>query len=340
MISASAAEAALRTVLPRYGIEDSAELDLVKYRENYVFRVTTTNGDAYAARVHRVGYHSNAELNSEANYLLELSHYGLQVPQLVATTDGAANCSHPTDETEVVIDLQHWIDDAAPMGDIVAALDGDPSLSEDDFHALGRELGRLHRACVSIGVPEDFTRGAWDTDGLAGSAPLWGDPTKLPTLESGEREMIASAMQRLHRRLQQLPRDATHFGVIHADLTPENVLISGADPTLIDFDDFGTGWHLFDLVTVLFFYSRHPLLNEYRRGLEAGYRSERPGLPADFFDPWEDLLVARGLTYLGWAAERHGDEEASFIEQRVVPVVLELIARQHTTPVANTGGRA
>jgi len=327
MHSASTAEAALRAVLPRYGIEETAEVSLVKYRENHVYRVTDASGRDYAARIHRVGYRSTAQLDTEANYLLALAGRGLRVPRLLPTTDGAANVAHGSGGQQVVIDLQDWIDQAAPMGDIALALDGDRTLAESDFHALGGELGKLHVACQRIGVPGWFARGAWDAAGLAGPAPLWGDPAKLPSLDGAQREAIGHAMAALRARLAALPVDAECFGVIHADLTPENVLVSHGEPTLIDFDDFGTGWHLFDLVTVLFFYTRHPLLAEYRRGLEAGYRAQRPQLPAGFFEPWEDLLLARGLTYLGWAAERHGDEEATFIETRVVPVVMQLIGQ-------------
>ena len=42
---------------------------------------------------------------------------------------------------------------------------------------------------------------------------------------------------------------------------------------LIDFDDFGEGWHLFDLATVLFFFQPHPLYDNYREALLEGYGS-------------------------------------------------------------------
>jgi hypothetical protein len=36
------------------------------------------------------------------------------------------------------------------------------------------------------------------------------------------------------------------------------------------------------------------------------------------------MLLARGLTYLGWAAERPGQETSEFIAEQVVPLVLAL----------------
>ena len=98
---------------------------------------------------------------------------------------------------------------------------------------------------------------------------------------------------------------------------------------LIDFDDFGEGWHLFDLATVLFFFQPHPLYDNYREALLEGYGSVRP-FPDGFLQPWDLMLLARGLTYLGWAASRRGDEAAEFIVERVVPVVLGL-AQNYTS---------
>jgi len=342
MISPSRAEAALRKVLPRYGMPSTAHLELVKYRENHVFRVDAGQGSSYAARLHRLGYRTAGQLSTEAAYLMELAERGLSVPRLIRTLDGQLNCTvEIEDGNTVVIDLQHWIPEASPMGDISEALAGSDALSGKDFQELGKELAKLHLASMAIGIPAGFDRGTWDHEGLAGAAPLWGDPAKLPCLDAEQRAKIGRAMLSLHGRMGKLSRNEAVFGVIHADLTPENVLVSAAGPVLIDFDDFGTGWHLFDLATVLFFYSAHPRLAEYRRGLEAGYLAERADVPAGFFDAWDDLLLGRGLTYLGWAAERHGDEEADFIERMVVPVVMDLVEAHlaGATPAVLGGGK-
>lgn len=342
MISPTQAEAALREALPSYGVENTAHLELVKYRENHVFRVDVDKETSYAARLHRLGYRTPEQLSTEAAYLMELVGHGLSVPRLIRTLDGQLNCTVVlSDGQAVVIDLQHWIHDASPMGDVAEAIAGADALSGQNFQELGRELAKLHRASMAIGIPEGFDRGAWDHEGLAGDSPLWGDPANLPSLDDEQRAKISRAMLSLHGRLGKLRRDEDVFGVIHADLTPENVLVSAAGPVLIDFDDFGTGWHLFDLATVLFFYSSHPRLAEYRRGLETGYLEERGEVPADFFAGWDDLLLCRGLTYLGWAAERHGDEETDFIERKVVPVVMNLVEAHldASTPFAVGGGQ-
>ncbi len=41
------------------------------------------------------------------------------------------------------------------------------------------------------------------------------------------------------------------WGLIHADLRPSNIMIDGADLTVIDFDDCGFTWFLDDFASAL-----------------------------------------------------------------------------------------
>ena len=57
---------------------DSANTQLLKYRENAVFEVSDrNNGQRYAMRVHRAGYHSDAQLRSELQWMSALDKVGL-----------------------------------------------------------------------------------------------------------------------------------------------------------------------------------------------------------------------------------------------------------------------
>ena len=49
--------------------------------ENTVFKVEDKDGNEYALRVHRKGYHDLEELNSEHNWTSCLSKAGLSVPE-------------------------------------------------------------------------------------------------------------------------------------------------------------------------------------------------------------------------------------------------------------------
>ena len=103
------------------------------------------------------------------------------------------------------------------------------------------------------------------------------------------------------------------------------MLTSPAGLRVIDFDDFGPGYFLFDLVTALFFFQPHPAYPAYREALFQGYGSVRE-LPPEHLELWDTLRLARGASYLGWAAAREGQDDALFIFENVLPLVLRLAA--------------
>ena len=233
------------------------------------------------------------------------------------------------DGTVFQLDVQRWIEAAQPLGDVAEALAGTSGHEPETFRRLGILAAELHERTTAAGRACGFQRFAWDADGLVGDAALWGDPLAVDGLGRDDAALLRSAMTRLKRELDALETSADGYGVIHADLTPENVLVQDGRLIMIDFDDFGEGWRLFDLATILFWYRPHPQYEAYSRALFEGYRSVRP-LPANFPASWEAMLLARGLTYLGWAAERRGDADAVFIAEHVVPVVVEQ-ARHYTS---------
>jgi Ser/Thr protein kinase RdoA (MazF antagonist) len=316
-----------RGALGLYGFDGDSALELVKYRENYVFRLIEKTGASYAVRLHRAGYHTEAEIRTELAYLRALGDRDVSVPEIVPAANGELVCLVDAEDGETFyLDVQKWLENSAPLGDITEGIDGTCALQPASFHRLGLLAAELHEHTCGIGRPPGFQRSAWDVEGLVGDAPLWGNPLAVEELTRDQVAVLTGAMAKLKSELQALGTAPEHYGVIHADLTPENVLVQDGRLIVIDFDDFGEGWHLFDLATVMFFFVPHPRYEQYRRALLVGYRSVR-SVPDSFLDAWDGLLLARGLTYLGWASDRRGDEAAEFIVEHVVPVVLELAAR-------------
>jgi Ser/Thr protein kinase RdoA (MazF antagonist) len=323
-------DAAVRTVrgaLGEYGFDEGSTLELVKYRENYVFRLTEPAGASFAVRLHRAGYHNDAEIRTELAYLRALGDRGLSVPLIVPALNGELVCLVEAEDGEAFyLDVQKWLEASHPLGDVAEAIDGTCALEPDAFRRLGVLVAELHRHTATIGRTPGFERSAWGAEGLAGDTPLWGTPLALKELSYDQAALLTRAMTKLKGELEVLGTTADRYGVIHADLTPENVLVQDGRLIMIDFDDFGEGWHLFDLATAVFFFVPHPRYEDHRRALLEGYRSVRP-VDDSFFDAWDAMLLARGTTYLGWAADRRGDEAAEFIVEQVLPVVLRLAAR-------------
>lgn len=305
---AAAMREVARSALPHWGL-DPAGLAFLSCRENAVFSVTAEDR-RYALRVHRPGYQSDSALRSELQWLRALSAAGIEVPAVVPTRTGelfaagsAAGVPGP-----VHVDLFAWIE-GQELGCALAEAADDPHRIRAAWHELGALAAGLHNQSAAWQPPPGFFRHAWDENGLAGAQPLWGRFWELPSLDREQRNLLAGARDRVHRDLAALPKSPAWYGLIHGDLMPENVLVDGERMRLIDFDDAGFGWHLFELVTPLYTVAEEPWFEDAREALIAGYRSKR-ALDDAVLELLPLFFLARALTDVAWVHTRPETETA------------------------------
>jgi Ser/Thr protein kinase RdoA (MazF antagonist) len=278
---------------------------LVARRENHVYRVDTPDGPR-ALRLHRPGLRSAAELKSELDWMAALAAAGLSVPVPQPTREGALFVAADGG----VADLLSWID-GAPMGidGRLAAL-ADPAAA---YRALGAEMARLHTVSDAWAPPPGFTRPAWDEAGLVGPAPLWGRFWENPALTPAQSALLAAARDRARDRLRTRA-GALDYGLIHADLVPENVILTAAGPALIDFDDAGFGARAFDLATAANRALREPGAAALIAALLEGYTAHRPLSPADL----ALFQALRAFSYVGWVVPRLAEPGAAARNARFI----------------------
>lgn len=231
-------------------------LTLVALAENVTFRVTDQrDGASYVLRLHRPGYHNLAELNSERVWLRALADAGIAVPSPVLATSGedyVPVAIPATGETRYA-GLARWID-----GRVVAELqhtEGKRGL-ERYFAQLGTIMASMHNQASGWSPPASFTRHAFDADGLVGDTPFWGRFWEHDALTANERHILLETRELIYQALTRYGRDPSTFSMIHADLHLDNLVVNGADLTVIDFDDAGFGWHQYDMAVAL--YHPHP----------------------------------------------------------------------------------
>ncbi|MCC7410930.1 MAG: phosphotransferase [Gammaproteobacteria bacterium] len=319
--------------LPHWGITD-ARVTLVKMRENAVFRVDAPDGGRYALRIHRHGYHSDAALRSELQWMQALAQAGIDVPVVKAGVSAGlfetVACDTVPEPRQ--IDLFEWID-GRPIGAAGESLAHDLPGLRRMFHAMGQLCARLHNQASTWTPPPGFTRHAWDAQGLTGEAPFWGRFWELAALTDAQRTLIETARARVHAGLLAQDSSAAGYSMIHADLSPDNVMLAGDRLLLLDFDDAGFGWHLFELATALYFHVREDYYADVRSALIEGYRSHRP-LSDAALASLPLFLTARGLTYLGWVHTRHETQTA----RELTPLLIDLACRCAQELVAGSDG--
>jgi Ser/Thr protein kinase RdoA (MazF antagonist) len=303
-------------------LDISGEPQLVMHRENTVFRVGTKTGPA-ALRIHRAGYHSHEAIKSELDWMAHLALNGLAVPAPIRTEDGALFVELDNGAGQkCVADLLTWLD-GAPLGKSGQPLAGSISEQVDIFQALGKSMARLHQISDAWRRPHGFHRHAWDRDGLIGDAPFWGKFWAVSDCFTDEAEMLVKARKRVGEVLDKYDAGGADYGLIHADLVRENVLVHEGQVRMIDFDDAGYGFRMFDIATALIKNRREPHYEALKAALLSGYESLRPLSPRDLA-ALPLFLLLRALTYLGWAEARKHEPGMTERRQRYKTEALEL----------------
>lgn len=320
-----------RRALESWRLAD-AGLELVKHRENTVYRAEASDGRAFALRVHQDSLHNDAALRSELHWMQALEADGFRVPAVVRTHGGELFVTASADGLTRRCSLLEWID-----GDLLNELglckSGMRAELCDRYQKLGGLAARLHEQATRWTPPEGFTRHAWDEEALLGDQPRMGRFWEHPALTPRQRRSLLEARVALRGMLRALGKTPDNYGLIHGDFLPDNLIVARDELALIDFDDCGYGWHLYEMATGLFPQVKQPFFDELVKAYLDGYRevralddAEAALLPA--------FIMICGLNYLGWLQKRgahlkHADRLAEEIISGLsdyVPALLEALS--------------
>ena len=283
-----------------WGLQGSA-LNLVAQRENAVFEVQAKDA-RYALRLHRPGYQTPAAMDSELAWMASIGESGVQVPAPSESQSGKL-----LEHFEgYYIDLLSWLT-GKPMGSSVEPL----QLADryGTYRQIGELMARLHNQADTWQQPAGFQRMAWDQAGLLGEEPLWGRFWENPDLPTDLQQQMLRCRQLANDILQ---RESLDYGLIHADLVRENILIKGNELQLIDFDDSGFGYRLFDVATTLGKNWQEADAKQLEAAFIEGYGSVRQ-------QDWQWLplfTMLRALTYVGWIVPRISEPGSIERQQR------------------------
>jgi Ser/Thr protein kinase RdoA (MazF antagonist) len=264
---------------------------LIRNRENAVFEMSLPSGRA-ALRLHRQGYQNEAAIRSELWWCRALADAG--IPVAAPLPDLAGGLLHPLIGGRFASVLT-WIE-GAPLGEVGRPFDAPRETVLARYRSLGRLLASLHSATDALVLPDWFQRPHWDVAGFTGEAPVWGRFWDHPAARPEEAAILRDARAFLRERLTDL---AVHgdFGLIQADPLRENVFVADERLALIDFDDSGFGFRLYDLGVALRQNLAEPDYPAIRDALIEGYGG------ADV-ETVEVMVLARLCASVGWTIPR------------------------------------
>ena len=306
------------------------EVDLIKYRENAVFAVRSPEGERFVMRVHRPGYRSDRQILSEIEWSAALRSSGILSPEIVPTSSGSllSTIDAPGVFEARQCDLMRWVD-GEPLGTLEAGVSGEEQHVLKCYRMLGELAAEIHAHGQSWSRSPDFDRPHWDSASLVGESPAFGRFWELECVSEAQLKILFDARDRVRDELDELDRSSESYGLIHGDFLPENILVSGGETFLIDFDDCGWSWYAFELATALF-----PILSQenaipLRDAYLEGYRRVRP-FPDPQLEAMPTLLMARALSYLGWPAGRPEMEEGQLLAPILAEITMSLAERYLT----------
>ncbi|WP_374654223.1 phosphotransferase enzyme family protein [Dongia sp.] len=293
------------SALPRWHLH-GAEVKLINHSENWTFRVQPKNCQRpVILRVHRAGYHSLGGIRSELAWMRALQREaGVKTPQAIPGRDGAdiQTVSHPALESPRHCVLFEFIDGIEPPRDDLIA----------PFRQLGEVTARCHNHSEQWMRPAYFDRLAWDFDHAVGAAPNWGDWRFGPDCTPDRAALIQRAVDLLARRLAAFGQARNRYGYIHADFRLANLLLHEGDVRVIDFDDSGLGWFLYDAATAVSFFETRADVPDLIEAWKDGYRRQR-ALSSIEADEIDSFILLRRLTLFAWMGS-HGETDLARTE--------------------------
>lgn len=283
-----------RTALANYGMEPANPPSLINLSENATYKVDDpASGRRFALRVHRDGYHSTNAIASELAWLQALRQDGVVItPVPLAGRDGRLiqAVGHPTMPRPRNVVLFKW-----ESGDEPSETD---HLTEK-FKLLGEVTAKMHRHARTWQRPAGFERLTWDFSTGLGDRPHWGAWRDGIGLDPEKKKLFGEAVDLIGRRLARFGQAPERFGLIHCDMRLANLLIDGDTVKVLDFDDSGFCWHLYDAATAVSFFEHEPHVPELMAAWVEGYRRILD-LPAEDEAEIPTFVMLRRMILVAW----------------------------------------
>jgi Ser/Thr protein kinase RdoA (MazF antagonist) len=281
--------------LRAYDCHPQATIELLNVSENATFRVDDPGHGPSVLRVHRLGYHTEREIASELAWMDALrAEAGVRTPRALPAADGRriVTAAEPDGRS-----ARHCVRFEFLPGSEPGA--GGAELSGAHFAELGEITARMHRHARSWPRPGWFTRFHWDDAAAFGDQARWGRWQDGAGVGSAEHEILARLERRLRDRLAAYGTGPDRYGLVHADTRLANLLVHEGNVSVIDFDDSGFSWYLYDLGTSVSFFEHEPSVPALVDAWQAGYRRAGALSTAEEAEIWTFILFRR-LLLVAW----------------------------------------
>jgi Ser/Thr protein kinase RdoA (MazF antagonist) len=302
--------ACARAALRRHGCPPDASIELLNVSENATFLVRDPGAGLSVLRVHRLGYHTEQEIASELAWMDALrAEAGVRTPRVLPATDGQRVVTVPENSSRERHCVRfEFLPGTEPGGE--PAEDGHSTLTGHHFEELGEITARMHRHARGWARPEWFTRFCWDYAAAFGDRARWGRWQDGVGVGPSERHVLTRLDDTLRARLSAFGQGPERYGLVHADTRLANLLVHEGSVSVIDFDDSGFSWYLYDLGTSVSFFEHSPEVPGLVDSWLTGYRRVAELSAEDEAEIWTFIMFRR-LLLLAWIGSHQGVDIAA-----------------------------
>lgn len=250
----------------QFGMGPSSSAKLLNLSENATFyALDKSNGKEIIIRVGRSGYSSKDEISSEMVWvqaLIDEKILNTATPVKTITNEYVATMNTKSGQERLVVAFDK--------------LEGSqPDVGQSNilywFELIGEVTAKLHNHAKNWNKPKWFTRRTWDYEGIIGEHAFWGSWKEAIGLTSDGYKVVEATLSKVKPIIDEYGITKDNFGVIHSDIRSTNLLLHKDKVQIIDFDDMGYGWYLFDCAATLSFMEESDIAPDLLKAWIKGY---------------------------------------------------------------------
>ncbi|WP_251554609.1 phosphotransferase enzyme family protein [Neobacillus muris] len=292
--------------LEQFSLPADVAIKLLNYSENVTYLVESEqDGTKQILRLNRPGYHTKKELEAELIWIESiLESSSLEVAEPIAGKNG--------EYVQVIAPSQFKEPYHCVMFSFLSGQSPDETNEKGlsmEFEKLGEVTAQLHNQSQGWAGSQSLARPTWDFETMLGSNPTWGRWQDGVAVTPARRKLFQAAADKIEQRLRQFGQSKDRFGLIHADLRLANLLVEDGAIKIIDFDDCGFSWYLYDLATALSFIEHKEYVPELIQAWLAGYKKIR-SLSKEEEEMIPTFIMLRRLLLIGWVGSHIDNDTA------------------------------
>ncbi|RSK55200.1 phosphotransferase enzyme family protein [Bacillus canaveralius] len=285
-----------------YPFLSHATIQLLNYSENATYIVdNSVTGKNYVLRVGRPGYHSKSEVESELAWLRSIdAHSSITVSLPIAGSNGDDVQVVDHEQNPYYCTLFTFLEGSAPD-------ENNENELIKQFEFLGEITAQLHEHSVNNRKNlTHLSRLTWDYETILGPNPKWGRWQDGLAITPERAKLFSKVSEKIKERLDRFGKGPDRYGLIHSDLRLANLLVERDQIKVIDFDDCGFGWYLYDLATSLSFIEHKSYVHALIDAWLTGYRKIRSLTEEEELEI-PTFIMMRRLQLIAWIGSRDNE---------------------------------